>query len=949
MRFCRVIQTLALFGLLHFEVVADLPDAAEVIAATGIESGLSVVLGTTDGRLESDLTNDGRMLVQGIALTDELCRTARKHIFEQGTYGLASVEKRDDLRELPYYERLVNLLIADLDALGSKAPSEEEIMRVLGYNGCAYVIENGTPRKLEKGIPPEADEFTHWYRDASRSNYSKDQLVGPPNALRSVGQPVEPNAYYALRVGRGVAIMKAGRGDAMKFDDGGDPKLPERIFAKDAFSGVLLWTKENVSYDGEWAAIGDDRVYVYMEERGAPLRLAGLNLHTGVEEVSVDVAGANQGECDTIRKFGGRGNSFAVDNGKLLHCFGTNLWVRNESDFSIDWHKEAPAGGYFRTFVVSEGVVVTLVQNHPCLNSTVEFYRDGVSTQEFMALVAYSLDDGSELWRFDGEELYAGVDYTAPSGVYVYDLSGCANGLLPVAMWDVSEGKKFENMMLTLIDIESGQRKWSTVDQVHYVIGKHPYRDFYQKGGRLYMSQLNSAWVFDLNDGSRIHDAGWGGSRTGSGGVDYYNNCNNSVATPNYMILMKYFVPWEEALSFTRTKEQKQPPYYLCRMVSHQCITHHTPAYGSLYSDQGTCNCNGFLPGSVVLFTKAPTVPIDDSQRLAQQYPGTLGGVSISPQTKAVSGPVAIDWKLPEGRSGMCYTGPTGDRPRGGGSYPLWRGYGESATEPVTVGDLSITAYTNEHRLTATRSGSVVWHFIAGGRIGSPPVSDGSVVCFSSYDGYVYGLNAADGSLRWKFLAAPKDLRMVAFGQVESAWPVFNVVAQDGKVYFAAGRHQDLEEGLHFYGLKMSDGEQLWHVRYASGLATDRGTNDGVGGEVGIVDGKLVLNPPLHNLVQIDLQNPTSTIMFEENMVPPLQPGVSALWDEHRSPKKKTVSTAQAGSKGSARIVLYDMQGRRLKVLDRSTADNYISKLKPGYYIAKSGVGSRSVLILSPR
>jgi len=946
MRIWKVLSVTALLGILHFEVGADFPDAGEIIASTGIESGLCVVLGSTDGQIESALTVDGRMLVQGLALTDDQCRTAREYIFQQGTYGLASVEKRDNLVKLPYYDRLVNLLVADLDELGTKGPSEDEILRVLGYNGCAYLKKSGIWRKVEKGIPSEVDEFTHWFRDASRSNYSTDQLVGPPNALRSVGQPVEPNGYYALRVGGGVAIMKAGRGDAMKFDDGGDPKLPPRIFAKDAFSGVLLWTKENVSYDGEWAVIGDNRVYVYSDERGAPLRLTGLNLYTGVEETGIEVAQRNDDDCDSIRKFGGRGNSFAVESGKLLHCFGTHLWARNESDLSIDWQKNPPDGGYFRTFVVSEGVVIALVQKHPCLTSTVEFYRAGVSTQEFVALIAYSFDDGEELWRYDGEELYSGVDYSAPSGVYVYDLSGCANGLLPVAMWDISEEKKFQNMMLTLIDVKNGQRKWSTVDQVHYVIGKHPYRDFYQKDGRLYMSQLNSAWVYDLNDGSRLHDAGWGGNRTGSGGVDYYNNCNNSVATPNYMVLMKYFVSWRDALSFTKSNG-KQPPYYLCRLVSHQCIGHHTPAYGSLYSDQGTCNCNGFLPGSMALFTKAPTVPVDDANRLMDAYPGTLGSISISTQNEARQGPVAVDWKLPEGRSGMCYTGPTGDRRRAGGSYPLWRGYGKTSTTPISVGDLTVTAYTNEHRLTAARSGSVVWHFIAGGRIGAPPVTDGSTICFSSYDGYVYGVNASDGSLRWKFLAAPEDLRMVAFGQVESAWPVFNVVAQDGNVYFAAGRHQDLDQGIHFYGLKMSDGEQLWHVKYASGLATERGSNDGVGGEVGIVDGKLVLNPPLSELVQIDLQNPTSTIMFEENLMPPLDPGVSALLDRPRSRRNHAIPSAESRSDESAQVVLYDMQGRKLKVLDRSTVGKYISKLKPGYYIAKSGAGARSVLILN--
>jgi hypothetical protein len=50
---------------------ADLPPAAQVLKETGVPAGLAVVVGTTDGRLEADLTDGGKMLVQGLALSDE--------------------------------------------------------------------------------------------------------------------------------------------------------------------------------------------------------------------------------------------------------------------------------------------------------------------------------------------------------------------------------------------------------------------------------------------------------------------------------------------------------------------------------------------------------------------------------------------------------------------------------------------------------------------------------------------------------------------------------------------------------------------------------------------------------------------------------------------------------------------------------------------------------------
>ena len=55
---------------------------------------------------------------------------------------------------------------------------------------------------------------------------------------------------------------------------------------------------------------------------------------------------------------------------------------------------------------------------------------------------------------------------------------------------------------------------------------------------------------------------------------------------------------------------------------------------------------------------------------------------------------------------------------------------------------------------------------------------------FGSRDGYVYCLDAAKGELAWRFRAAPTDMRISAFGQVESAWPAFgSLIVQDDKVY----------------------------------------------------------------------------------------------------------------------------------------------------------------------
>jgi hypothetical protein len=102
---------------------AELSSARELQQATGIEAGLAVVLGIVDGRLEAALAADGKMLVQGLTTDAGDCTQAREYLFDQHVYGLASVDHVGTLRTLPYYDMLVNLLVADLDALGDDAPS----------------------------------------------------------------------------------------------------------------------------------------------------------------------------------------------------------------------------------------------------------------------------------------------------------------------------------------------------------------------------------------------------------------------------------------------------------------------------------------------------------------------------------------------------------------------------------------------------------------------------------------------------------------------------------------------------------------------------------------------------------------------------------------------------------------------------------------------------------
>jgi outer membrane protein assembly factor BamB len=129
----------------------------------------------------------------------------------------------------------------------------------------------------------------------------------------------------------------------------------------------------------------------------------------------------------------------------------------------------------------------------------------------------------------------------------------------------------------------------------------------------------------------------------------------------------------------------------------------------------------------------------------------------------------------------------------------------------VVGGDRLFVASIDTHTVHALNAdtGARLWSYTTGGRVDSPPTIWKGRVLFGSADGWVYCLRASDGVLIWRFRAAPADLRMTAYEQVESVWPVHgSVLVQDGRLYCTAGRSMFLDGGLRLLQLDASTGNK---------------------------------------------------------------------------------------------------------------------------------------------
>lgn len=809
---------------------------------TGIATGLAVVLGSTDGKLEADLAADGRMVVQGLALDAHACAAARAHLFAQGIYGQAVVDHVATLAALPFYDRLVNLVVADLDALGKDAPAADEITRVLGFGGAAYLRRGGTWAAAKRPVPSEVAEFTHYHYDATRSNRSPDTLVGPPNALRWVGQPTEHNGWNAPRVAQGVAVMRSGVGIGNKSPEEKIKDWDIYLCGKDAASGVMLWKREQgFGMDfPEWGSVGKHlwvwRRVPYRMENGTMIEHAGnvyldaWDIRSGETVHSVLLGNyAKDKETKTFfeKLFPGKSALSAaclsVKDGKVVYAFGPRLVVRDEATARVLWEQDLSAEkGWFGSFVIDRGVVAALVK--------VELdHGPGAEggTSQYKRLVAYAIADGREVWRHEGAALWQGTAFGTPDGSYnCTHLTGYRDGLLPVTVWHAPKTYDrhwFNNKdaCVTLLEIETGKRRWSARGDFSVRGAGDMNVDHYIVGDRLYIARLNRMWaVYDLASGARVEKGHWeSGPRT--------SNCCSGVATGNYMVLQRMYMPWDRIRAFETTgpsRETKQPHYWYVRLFSLGCHAKIAPAYGTSYLNEGSCNCVSFLSGSMAIYGQPPTAEIADAARLTKAYPGALPAAPVAAQERGARSTVAMDWHLPPGRTGMTWSGPRTPGPgaannRARGSSEIW-GYSKSTIGPIRAGGLEITGHVHEHRVTATRDGKPAWHFVTGGRLGSRGTlqHDAERLYVPCHDGSIYALNLKDGSLAWRFLAAPADRRMVAYGQVESAWPIFNLVLHQGRLYGIAGRHREIDGGLHAYGIEAASGKLLWHRRRACGI-----------------------------------------------------------------------------------------------------------------------------------
>ncbi|MFO0927248.1 MAG: PQQ-binding-like beta-propeller repeat protein [Gemmataceae bacterium] len=151
---------------------------------------------------------------------------------------------------------------------------------------------------------------------------------------------------------------------------------------------------------------------------------------------------------------------------------------------------------------------------------------------------------------------------------------------------------------------------------------------------------------------------------------------------------------------------------------------------------------------------------------------------------------------------------------------PTWpdqpRYTSDAAFRPVPVGPLVLLSSSKHDGVTAVdaATGEVRWRFVTDGPVRVAPAGWNDRVFVASDDGHLYCLEAAGGTLVWKFRGGPTERWVLGNERLISSWPARGgpaVAAEpngEATVYFAAGIWPFM--GVFLHALDARTGRPRW-------------------------------------------------------------------------------------------------------------------------------------------
>ncbi len=779
----KVRATLALcLALFTGQIDAAEPSVADILKASGIKGGLVVHVGCGNGALTTELRANDKFLVQGLDTDPANVAKAREDIRSKGLGGVVSAELFDGER-LPYVDSLVNLIV--VSSVGCRV-SKEEMARALAPRGVAVSLDarHGTRDTFTKQVPKDIDDWTHFLYDPQGTSVSRDKLAGHPRGMRWTGGPFWARSHehtasmqaMVSAAGRVFYVMDEGPAASIQ--------LPAKMMltARDAFNGVVLWKRPLHDWTNPlfplksgpgWlprrlVAIGD-RVYL---APGVGQNLLCLDAATG------DVVRTFENTATTFELIVSEGVVFAAVDPDHETCDyrqeHPNCWKeRDRASKRWGWKRED--GNRIVKAIEADKGKILWEREMPLAPMTLTADNAKVCLYDGNAVSALDRYSGKELWKTDVMQLnQIGTGYSGPRMI----LHGDRILLSPM------------NHMVAL-SAKTGDILWQVKGKPRS--GHFSLEDFYVIGDDVWVLQRGNQGAFtlySLADGTKT-----GEHRNPIKSFYIHQRCYPGRATDRVQL---------PPMMGIQVYDMKEDKWSNNHWVRGGCIYGVMPANGMVYATPHACACyyqsklNGF---NALAPDPQPAKAPPPEARLAKGATyGKAGPRDANPE----------DWPMfrHDGtRSGYVRTDVPADVSR------AWqKRFGTRLSQPVVANGKIILSAIDHHTIYAldATTGDEAWHFIAGGRVNSPPTVYRHLALFGCADGCIYAVNTANGKLDWKFRAAPSARKMVSYGQLESVWPLAgSVLIQDDKLYCVAGRSMFLDGGLRMVILEPETGKLI--------------------------------------------------------------------------------------------------------------------------------------------
>jgi len=761
---CRAALLLAALAI----GVAAGPAAGET-ASLNTQPGITVLLGLPSDMQASALpalARNGRIVYFQSPSAEEViavrkaaaaARLLGRSIFaDQGEF--ASIHLADNLAD--------TILVAPTAAV-----AEAEILRVLHPTGAAVV----GGKKIVKPFPAGQDEWTHPFRAPDNNPVSRDVLARWPARTQFLGEP-KFSPMPEVTVAAGGRLFKACGNHAMRANQNA---VLNTLMGINAFNGCILWRR--------------------------PLR-EGFLIHRNTMVATADVLYlADDQSCKKLD----------AATGKLL---GEIVVPAGEADGKV-WKWMALVDGVLYALVGGpERPAPTVRSDSPELGHWPwgmwpgYAYNDAKTNTGFgRTLIAFDPADGKKLWAHREQEYLDGRAVCMRGGrIYYYSpqkFLACLDARTGKRLWRNDSAD-----LLEALGPEGPAQKWITgFSTTNYL--KCDERNVYFAGPvrphLVVASAKDGQLVWSRHDGGNVHlllrdDAVYAVGGANGGKLDYADgkllgalpvrrSCTRATASVDSIFYR--ITEGTVRIDLPTGKHQHIAP------MRPPCQDGVMIAHGLLYWGPWMCGCPLSFYGNVALAPVGKDVPEGPPLVRADPKP------EPTQPLQAAEG----DWPCLRGDNAhSCRTTADVVRPL----HLRWTLDSPSACEPtapVIAAGLAFCAdYGGIIRAVDAATGVPRWQTAAGSAVFYPPAFHQGRLLVGSADGRLYALDASTGHELWRARLGPQERWIPVFGRLMSTWPLAGgVVAQDGKVYAAAGiAHYD---GTHAAAFDVATGKLLWH------------------------------------------------------------------------------------------------------------------------------------------